>query len=98
MACQWFKTQYPGVWYREHKTRRHNGKPDRYFTIYYKLSGKRKEESLGWASEEWTVQKASIQLAELKKAQTTGEGAYTLKEKREQAEQVRQEEQQRVGD
>ena len=92
MACQWFKTQYPGIRYREHKTRKHSGKPDRYFTMYYKLNGKLKEEGLGWSSEEWNAQKASIQLSELKKAQTTGEGACTLQEKRDQAEQARNEE------
>ncbi|MGO9532225.1 MAG: site-specific integrase, partial [Syntrophobacteraceae bacterium] len=74
MAHQWFKTQYPGVRFREHTTRKFNSKPDRYFSIYYKLNGKQREEGLGWSSEEWTAQKASIQLAELKKAQTTGEG------------------------
>ncbi|MEN6440647.1 MAG: site-specific integrase, partial [Syntrophobacter sp.] len=92
MAYHWFKTQYPGVRYREHKTRRFSGKPDRYYTIYYKLNGKLKEEGLGWSSEEWNAQKASIQLAELKKAQTTGEGAVTLQEKRDIAEQARQKE------
>lgn len=76
------KTQYTGVRYREHKTRKHNGKPDRYFTIFYKLNGKTKEEGLGWSSEGWTAQKASLIRAELKKAQATGEGAVTLKEKR----------------
>ncbi len=98
MAHQWFKTQYPGVRFREHTTRKFNSKPDRYFSIYYKLNGKQREEGLGWSSEEWTAQKASIQLAELKKAQTTGEGCYTLQEKRELAEQVRKAEDQKKAE
>lgn len=92
MAYEWCKTQYPGVRYREHKERKHNGKPDRYFTIYYKLNGKTKEEGLGWASEDWSAEKASITLAELKKARKTGEGAVTLKEKRTLAAERRDEE------
>jgi integrase len=43
-------TNYPGVRYREHSTRKHGLKPDRYFTIRYQRDGKRKEEGLGWAS------------------------------------------------
>lgn len=83
----WVKTQFTGVRYREHKTRKHNNRPDRYFSIYYKLKGKQKEEGLGWASEGWSAQEASITLSDLKKAQTTGEGAVTLNEKRALAEQ-----------
>ncbi len=89
MACQWFKTQYPGVRYREHKTRKYHNRADRYFTIFYKLDGKQKEEGLGWSSEGWTAEKASITRAELKKAQTTGDGAVTLQKKRELAEEVK---------
>ncbi len=96
--AQKFKTQYPGVRYCEHKTRKHNGKPDRYFTIYYKLNGKLREEGLGWASQDWNAQKACIQLAELKKAQTTGEGCCTLQEKRELAEHVRKAEDQKKAE
>lgn len=91
MAYQWLKTSYPGVRYREHKSRKHNNKPDRYFTIHYKLEGKQKEEGLGWASEGWTAEKANITRAELRKAQTTGEGAASLEEKRLLAEQARRE-------
>lgn len=79
---QWIKTDYPGVRYRKHKTRKHGIKFDQYFAIYYQFKGKRKEEGLGWASKEWTAKKANLVLAELKRAQTTGEGETTLKEKR----------------
>ena len=84
MVC-WLKTKYTGVRYREHETRRHGLKPDRYFTIRYKLNGKDKEEALGWASEGWTEIKAFQTLCELKEAKKTGHGCLTLKEARNQA-------------
>lgn len=86
MAVKWHSTKYPGVRYREHATRKHGVKMDRYFSIRYQKNGKRKEEGLGWATQGWTVQKAAIQLAELKNNQLTGSGPIRMKEKREQAE------------
>jgi integrase len=76
-----YKTNYPGVRYKE-KERGINGKPDRYFTIRYRLDGKLTEEGVGWASEGWNPIKASHILADLKKAHLTGEGPQTLTEKR----------------
>lgn len=43
-------TEYPGVRYREHPTRKHGIHLDRYFMIRYQKDGKRMEEGLGWAS------------------------------------------------
>ncbi len=43
----------------------------------------RKEEGLGWASEGWNAQKASVELTVLKKAHTLGTGPHSLQEKRE---------------
>ena len=80
---RWIKTDYPGVRYRKHKTRKHGIKFDQYFSIYYQLDGKRREEGLGWASKGWTAQEANIVLSELKKAQTTGIDGTTLRERRE---------------
>ena len=79
---KWQKTQFPGVRYREHPTKRYSGRPDKYFTIRYKRNGKLKEESLGWASEGWNAQKASITRNGLVKAFKAGEGPTTLSEKR----------------
>ena len=79
---KWVRSDYPGVRYRRHKTRKHGIKFDQYFSIYYQLNGKRKEEGLGWASKGWTAKKANRVLADLKHAQATGEGETTLKEKR----------------
>ena len=44
----------------------HNLDEMRYFTIRYKLSGKDREEGLGWATENWTAAKAYERLTELK--------------------------------
>ncbi len=85
MARKYIKTSFVGVRYREHETRKHGVRPDRYFFVRYKLNGKDKEEGLGWSSQGWTAQKASEKLAKLKEAQRTGEGAITLAEKRMQA-------------
>lgn len=80
--AQWFSTNFQGVRYREHATRKHGVSPDRYFAIRAQVEGKRHEEGLGWASEGWSAKKASIILADLKKAHITGEGPRTLAEKR----------------
>ncbi len=85
----WIKCKTPGVRYREHEERKHGIRPDRYFSIRYKLNGKDKEEGLGWSSQGWTEARAAEHIAELKKAQRTGEGAKTLAEKREQANEQR---------
>ena len=73
---EWIKTNFKGVRYREHPTRKHGAaNKDRYFTIRYQRDGKRVEEPLGWASEldpkdqkNWTAEKAALVLAELKEA------------------------------
>lgn len=90
MARHYIKTAFVGVRYREHETRKHGIRPDRYFFVRYKLNGKDKEEGLGWSSQGWTAQKAAEKLAKLKEAQRTGEGAITLAQKRQQAAAARQ--------
>jgi len=90
----WIKSPYPGVRYREHETRRLSpGAPqkDRYYVIRYKLEGRDKEESLGWASKAWTEvgqdgklikfgwteKRAASLLAELQENQRLGTGPRT---------------------
>lgn len=85
MGYQWHQTKHEGVRYREHPTRRHGVKLDQYYVIRYRVDGKRHEEGLGWASQGWTAQRASLELAKLKEAHRTGEGAATLAEKRQKA-------------
>mgnify|MGYP000471040312 CR=1 FL=1 len=82
--AKWHKTKFPGVRYREHPTRKHGVQFDKYFVIRYTLNGKRHEEALGWASDGWSPENASEELARLKRAQRTGDGPQTLAERREQ--------------
>jgi integrase len=82
MAVKRFPTEYPGVRYKEHPTRKHGVRKDRYFSVRYGLNGKIIEEGLGWASEGMTAQRANGELAKLKEARRTGQGAHTLREKR----------------
>jgi integrase len=98
MAYQWFKTKYPGIRYRKHLTRKHGVNFDQYFTIRYQWEGKRQEEALGWSSEGWSVDKANKRLAELKEAARTGDGATSLREKREVAKHLRNEEQEQANE
>jgi len=82
MATKRFPTQFPGVRYREDKSRKYNRTLDRYFFIRYRVNGTQKEEGIGWASNGWNATQASGILSDLKKAHRTGEGPQTLKEKR----------------
>ena len=83
---RWVSTEFEGVRYRPHRTRKHGVTKDRYFSIRYRVDGKRIEEALGWASKGWTPQKAALQLAELQEAHRKGTGEpVTLREKREVA-------------
>jgi integrase len=86
------KSTFPGVRYREHATRKHGIKPDRYFFIRYKLAGKDREEGAGWASEGVTAAKASELLAMVKNNIRAGVRPQSLAEMRDMAEQARQQE------
>lgn len=90
MAVKWISSRFPGVRFYEHATRKHGVKLDRYFAIRAQVNGQRREEGLGWASEGMTEQKAAGELAKLKEAHRTGEGAHTLAEKRQEADERRQ--------
>ena len=80
--AKWHKTNFPGVRFREHPTRKNGVRHDQYFTIRYKLAGKDKEEGLGWASENWTAAKAYERLSEIKQNIKSAKGPQSLKEKR----------------
>lgn len=80
----------PGIRARLHPSRKHGVRPDKYFVLRYRASGRQHQEALGWASEGWTLSKAKAELARLKEASRTGDGPSTLAEKRQQAEVQRQ--------
>lgn len=67
---EWIKTNSKGIRYKEHKTRKHGMKFDRYFEARFQVDGKMKSRGLGWASEGWTLEKAvaeRLRLTELAK-------------------------------
>lgn len=84
----WLKLD-SGIRCREHPSRKHGVKPDRYFVLRFTVDGKTQQEALGWASEGMTLAKARIELARLKEAKRTGEGARSLRERRKQEEKRR---------
>lgn len=85
MPVKWISTKFRGVRYYESDTRKNGKRKDRYYAIRYQYEGNRKEEGLGWESDGWTGEKAALTLAELKQAQTVGEGPVSLREKRDLA-------------
>lgn len=58
MAVEWKKTNFLGVRYREHASRKNGVQRDRCYSIRYKVDGKDKEEVVGWASEKVTPESA----------------------------------------
>lgn len=94
MAVKWHKTNFLGVRYREHATRKHGVRYDRCFSIRYKARDaegrtKDKEEVVGWSSEGITAEIAFKRLSALRENLKTGDGAQSLgairEEKLEQA-------------
>lgn len=88
MGIPWISVA-PGIRCREHDTRKHGVRPDRYFTLRFYVDGKRVEEALGWASEGWTLKRAQAELSKLREAKRTGEGDTTLRAKREASRKVK---------
>jgi len=95
-AKEWIKSTYPGIRYRVHPDRRHGNAPDKYLQLIYKWQGKAVAETIGWITKTGINEKAaSFILADLQKAQRTGDGPRTLKEKRELEDRHRQDDIQR---
>ncbi|MCI6332510.1 MAG: site-specific integrase [Desulfovibrio piger] len=87
MAIKWI-SDGKGIRYYEHQTRKYGKRPDRYYTLVYRLGGKIKTESLGWESEnrvpggESLLKRAQRLLATLRENWRVGEGPQTLAEMR----------------
>lgn len=86
---RWIKTQFPGVRYREHPTRKHGIRKDRYFALHYKVDGRVVDEKVGWASEGVTAESAYKQRLEIKDNKEKGTGPVTLREQRAENEAAR---------
>jgi len=81
----WHKTEFKGVRYRKHPTRKHGVQFDRYYVLTYKLDGKTKSEGYGWASDGKKPSEAFDILRELKKNQKTGKSPCTMAEMRQES-------------
>jgi integrase len=86
----WVRVE-PGIRCRQHPTRKNGLKPDVYYVLRFTVDGKSQQEALGWASEGITLTKARIELSKLKEAKRTGEGARSLRERRQQTAQQQKE-------
>lgn len=82
MATNWIKVS-KGIRYREHATRKHGIKKDRYYTIYYSYQGKDYNESIGWSSEGIKQENCEKILMTLRANHKSGLGAKSYKEMRE---------------
>lgn len=84
----WIKAD-AGIRYKLGPVRKGKVKPDKYYVLRFTVDGKSYQEALGWESEGVTLAKARIELAKLKEAKRTGEGARSLRERRQIAEEVK---------
>lgn len=80
-----------GIRYLEHHSRMHRGAPDKSFYIRYKIGKKIYQERVGWASQGMNVTQAKAIRDEVRLARLHGKPVVTLKQKRELAEEKRQE-------
>lgn len=78
----WFKTDFTGIRYRKHPTRKHGVQADRYYAMFYKVDGKTISEGMGWASEGVKPSECYQTFLELKRNRKNGTGPRTLSEKR----------------
>ncbi len=89
MAIKWIAAA-KGIRYREHETRKHGKRPDRYWCIQYKLNGKTVNEAVGWWSEGANQAMAEEILSALRQNWRTGAGPQTLKEMRQAGQDARE--------
>ena len=66
-----------GVRCKDHPTRKHGIKPDKYFSVRYQVNGKGCESGLGWGSEGWTKEKAVAKREGLIEEAKAGHGVQT---------------------
>jgi integrase len=93
-GIDWHNTKYPGVRFREHRTRWYEGKRDRYYQIRYRKDNMTVEEVVGWQSEDMSLDKAHELLATIKGNIRLGISPQSIKEMRALEDQRRQEEEQ----
>lgn len=72
-----------GIRYKEHPSRKHGKRPDRYWCLQYRLRGKTVNEAVGWWSDGVTQSQCEELMAALRVNQKSGQGPQTLREMRE---------------
>ena len=72
-----------GIRYREHESRKHGQRPDRYWCIRYKLDGREVNESVGWWSAGAGKGRCEEILTELRQNHRLGHGPQTFREMKE---------------
>lgn len=90
MTSKWIKTKHTGVRYREHPTRKHGLKKDRYYVIFYYVHNVRKEEAIGWTSAGVTEAMCLDIRNKIQLAKRTGIGPRSLAEMRELSDRARE--------
>ncbi len=81
MANKW-TTAAKGIRYREHESRKHGKKFDRYYVLQYKRGGKVYNEAVGWGSDGITQAECGRILSMLRENWRMGTGPQTLAEMR----------------
>lgn len=72
-----------GIRYREHESRKHGQRPDRYWCIRYKVDGREVNESVGWWSSGATKARCEEILTVLRQNHRLGHGPQTFREMKE---------------
>ena len=85
---KWLKTNHKGLRYREHATKKHGVKKDRFYQYRIMTDGNRIQESFGWLSEGFSEEKCIVEIAKMKQARINGERAITLKARRQISKEV----------
>jgi len=87
----WKKTKHPGVRYKESRTRRYKGRPERYYSVRYRRHGKSIEEGLGWETDGGINPNYCARLrGEIVSNIRAGRGHQSLKDRRDEEEAIRQ--------
>ena len=96
--AKWQKTQFTGVEFYSHETRKHGIKFDHYYRGRFTYRGKTYISGWGWSSEGWTPSKAFAKLQEYRHNAKAGKGPTTFKgeQAEREAEKARQAEQDRL--
>ena len=81
MTTKWINAA-KGIRYREHPTRKHGVRADRYWCIQYRRNNKTSNEAIGWWSQGASQAECERAIGKLRENWRLGQGPQTLKEMR----------------